>query len=175
MRFKTISVALAILAIPMTAQAQHPHVRSGFWFNGGLGLGSFSCDGCSGYKSGGTASIALGGTLGQRTLIGGGLNVWAKQVDGADFSVSTLTAQIRFYPSATGGFYLLGGLGYGAEAISYNNVSVSESGAGAILGLGLDIRVGRNVSLSPFWYGNGVGLDSYNSGFGQLGLSITVH
>ena len=32
---------------------------------------------------------------------------------GATLTVSTVTALIRFYPSATGGFFLLGGLGVG--------------------------------------------------------------
>lgn len=163
------------LAPLTTAAAQNPHTRTGFWFNGGLGVGSYGCDGCSGRESGGSATIGLGGTLSRKVLLGAGINAWAKEVDGVDLTAATVTAMIRFYPSATGGFFLVGGLGYAMEEVSLGNVSVSESGAGVLLGLGVDIRVGRNISLTPFWNGNGLSIDGAGSNFGQLGLSLTVH
>lgn len=157
------------------ADAQNAQVRSGIWFNAGLGVGSYGCEGCDGRESGGTGGLALGGTLSRKFLLGGGVNVWTKQVEDVTVTVGTVTALVRFYPSETGGFFLLGGLGYGVEQVSVDNFSLSESGAGAILGLGVDIRIGRNVSLTPFWNGLGISLDSGNSNVGQLGLGITVH
>ena len=50
------------------------------------------------------------------------------------------------------GRLLLGGLGLGtiyAEIDGFG--SDTETGAGALLGLGWDIRVGSNVSLTPSW------------------------
>jgi len=165
----------ALCLIPASATAQNPQTRSGFWFNAGLGVGSYGCEVCDGRESGGTGGLALGGTLGPKLLLGGGVNIWTKQVDGVTLTAGTVTALVRFYPSETGGFFLLGGLGYGTEQASVDNLSLSESGAGAILGLGVDIRVGRNVSLTPFWNGLGISLDSGTSNVGQLGLGITVH
>jgi hypothetical protein len=174
---RLIGPLLAALALaPLTtAAAQNPHTRNGFWFNGGLGVGSYGCDGCSGRESGGSATIGIGGTLSSKVLLGAGINVWAKEINGVDLTAGTVTAMIRFYPSATGGFFLVGGLGYATEQVSAGNVSVSESGAGVLLGLGLDLRVGKNISLTPFWNGNGLSIDGASSNFGQLGLSLTIH
>lgn len=115
----------AVLALPGVASAQNPQVRSGFWFNGGIGLGSYGCEGCSGRESGGTLTLGLGGTLSQKVVIGGAMNIWAKEVNGVDVSVGTITAMIRFYPSATGGFYLTGGLGYGSVGISSGSYAIT--------------------------------------------------
>ena len=38
--------------------------------------------------------------------------------------------------------------------------SETETGFGALLGLGWDIRVGKNVSLTPFW--NGFSANTYD-------------
>ena len=168
----TVFTALAI-ALPTAAAAQQ--YRSGFWINGGIGLGSYGCEGCDGRESGGSATLSLGGTLSQKVSLGVGINVWAKEYEGLDLTTSTLTALIRFYPSATGGFYLTGGLGIASESVSADDISVSVSGTGVLLGLGYDIRIGNNISLTPFWHGNGMAFDEGNSNFGQLGLSLTVH
>ncbi len=91
-------------------------------------------------------------------------------------TVGTVVALIRFYPSATGGFFLLGGLGLGtihAEADGFG--SDSETGGGALLGLGYDIRIGRNTSLTPFWNGFAARTSNADANVGQLGLSITLH
>jgi len=91
-------------------------------------------------------------------------------------TVSTLTAAIRFYPSATGGFFLIGGLGLGTVSANVSGFgSASETGAGALLGLGYDLRVGRNVSLTPYWNGFAMNSSSDDANVGQLGLAITVH
>lgn len=49
----------------------------------------------------------------QKLLLGVGTNGWTKSEGGATLTVGTLTALMRFYPSATGGFFLTGGLGLG--------------------------------------------------------------
>lgn len=174
-RLVTLLAGAALLVSTSAASAQTPHERSGLWGNVGVGIGSYGCEGCSGRESGGAGTLALGGTLSRKVLLGAGVNVWTKQINGVDVTAGTVTAMIRFYPSATGGFFLVGGLGYGTEQISSGGTSLSESGAGAVLGLGLDIRVGKKLSLTPFWNGNGISLDSGKSNFGQLGISLTVH
>jgi hypothetical protein len=91
-------------------------------------------------------------------------------------SAGTLTAQVRFYPSSTAGFFLLGGLGVGQMDIQISGFgSASEMGMGAVLGLGYDIRIGRNVSLTPFWNGVALSNEDGDANFGQIGLSITTH
>jgi hypothetical protein len=134
--------------------AQAKHRRSGFWFNGGLGYGSLGCDDCSRREGALSGGLALGGTVSQKVLLG----------------------VIRFYTSGAGGFFLLGGLGVGsirAEVSGFG--SDTETGYGALVGLGYDIRVGNNVSLTPFWNGFAASTTSADANVGQLGLGVTIH
>lgn len=83
---------------------------------------------------------------------------------------------MRFDPSATGGFFLLGGLGVASLDLKLEGLgSGSDTGVAALLGLGYDIRIGRTLSLTPFWNGIGMNFDGYDANFGQLGLGLTVH
>ena len=159
-----------------TAAPQQKHRRSGFWFNGGLGYGSLGCRGCEGREGAPSGGLAVGGTLGQKVLLGIGTTGWAKSEDGERLRAGTLTALIRFYPSATGGFFLLGGLGVGSIQVEVEGFgSDGETGFGGLLGLGYDIRVGRSVSLTPFWNGFVVEDSDFNTNVGQIGLGLTVH
>jgi hypothetical protein len=158
------------------AEPANRHLRRGFWFSGGLGYGTLGCDDCTSREDGLSGGLALGGSLSQKVLLGVGTNGWTKDEGGSTLTVGTLVALIRFYPSATGGFFLLGGLGVGSIHLAVDGFgSDSETGAGALLGLGYDIRVGSNVSLTPFWNGFAAQTTNFDANVGQLGLSITLH
>jgi len=114
--------------------------------------------------------------LSRKVLLGASLDGWSKSEGGATITILAIRARMRWYPSATGGFFLTAGVGIGsvdAEVTAFGGAS--ETGTGALLGLGYDIRVGKNVSLTPFW--NGYATHTENSDFnvGQLGFSVTVH
>ena len=88
----------------------------------------------------------------------------------------TLTAAVRFYPSATGGFFMTGGLGLGTVSAGVSGFgSASQTGVAALLGLGYDIPVGRSVSLTPYWNGFALSYSGGDANVGQIGLGITVH
>lgn len=159
---------------PRASRAAHP--RRGFWFSGGLGYGSLGCDDCGGREGGLSGGIQLGGSVTPKVLLGGGTTGWTKSEGAATLTVGTVVALVRFYPSATGGFFLIGGLGLGtihAEVGGFG--SETETGGGALLGLGYDIRVGQNVSLTPFWNGFAARTSNADANVGQLGLSVTLH
>ncbi|MBK6781940.1 MAG: hypothetical protein IPG75_20760 [Gemmatimonadetes bacterium] len=140
-----------MIALPSPASTP---ARSGIWFNAGMGYGSLGCDDCGSREGSWSGGLALGGTLSQKVLLGVGTNGWTKSEGGATLTVGTVTAVIRFYPSRTGGFFLLGGLGLGTVHVSVDGFgSDSETGGGALVGLGYDFRIGRNVSFTPFWNG----------------------
>ena len=173
----TFVVALILAAFsPRAASAQgHAQTRHGFWFNGGLGYGSLGCQDCGSREGGLSGGIAIGGSLSQKVLLGVGTNGWTKSESGATLSVGTLAALIRFYPSSTGGFFLLGGLGVGRVHLGGAGFDASQTGAAALVGLGYDIRVGQNVSLTPYWNGFAMSSDNTDANVGQIGLGITVH
>jgi hypothetical protein len=159
-----------------TAQAQKAPLRQGFWFSGGLGMGSLGCDNCGTSRENGVSGdISLGGTLSPRLLLGVGTAGWSKSEQGGRLTVATLDARVRFYPWTTGGFFVTGGIGGAQVRESVGNVSVSESGVGALFGIGYDYRVARNASVTPYWNGFGMKNDRTDANVGQIGLAITLH
>ena len=176
----TAAVLIGLLG-PSTAFAQEPErTRQGFWFSGGLGWGTADCEACVNDRVGGAAAVlALGGTLSQKLLLGASLNGWFKQEGDVTLALGATTAALRFYPARNAGLFLLGGLGVSSRAIKTDvgnvSVTVSDNGTAALLGAGYDLRVARNLSLTPFANVIGVDFDGQGTGFTQVGLSLTVH
>jgi Outer membrane protein beta-barrel domain len=168
-------VAVAAALAATTAQAQKAPLRQGFWFSGGVGMGSLGTQDGSSRENGMTGDISLGGTLSQRWLLGVGSSGWSKSENGGRLTVGTLDARVRFYPSATGGFFLTGGIGAASIRASIGGFSATDNGAGAIFGLGYDYRVGRNTSITPYWNSFAMKTDNNDANVGQIGLAITLH
>jgi hypothetical protein len=174
LRFATLLGILA-LALPGTADAQTPQARDGFWFNVGLGYGSLGCENCDGREGGVSGGLSLGGTVSSKLLVGVGTTGWTREEEGARLTAGTLTALARFYPSAAGGLFLVGGLGLGSVEVSVGGLSARENGGAVVLGLGYDFRIGTNMSLTPFWNGAGISASDVNTNYGQIGLGFTMH
>jgi hypothetical protein len=158
-------------APPSADSGLHPQIRDGFWFSAGLGFGSIGCEDCLGREDGLSGGLALGTVVSDRVLLGVGTTGFAKSIGGEVLSVGTLDARIRFYPVRTSGFFLNGGIGLGSLSFA----GESEFGVGAMLGLGWDIRVGKNVSLTPFWNGFAMSNSNVDANVGQIGLGFTIH
>jgi hypothetical protein len=173
-----VAAALAVCADSADAQRSRAHnsnVRDGLWFSGGLGYGSLGCDECGSREGSLSADLSVGGTLSQRWLIGVGSSAWSKTEQGVRLTVATLDARVRFYPSTTGGFFLTGGIGAGSMRGDVGGISATETGVGTILGLGWDIRVARNASVTPYWNGFAMKNDNADANVGQAGIAITLH
>jgi len=159
-----------------SAPVQSPQSREGFWFNAGFGFGAAGCQTCFGRASGASGGLSLGGTVSDRLLFGVGTTGWYKSENGVAVNVGTLDARLRFYPVRTSGFNLTGGLGLGTMSLGVANVgTASEAGVGLMLGLGWDIRIASNVSLSPFYNGFAVRTTNADAYVDQIGLGITIH
>ncbi len=185
-------VGVLVLCGAGTVSAQHPQTREGFWIGFGFGGGSahLSCgSGCAFYdnfKGGGpTGYVKLGGTLSQSVLLGGEVNAWVKDVSGSTETVGNVSAALYLYPQPKSGFFLKGGVGYSTYEIS-DGGTATGNGFGLLAGLGYDIRVGRNISITPtgnFYFGsdgdvsdNGVTvIPSVKHTIVDLGLGITFH
>jgi hypothetical protein len=179
MRLRPLAGFIAVLLLlPAALHAQgHPQTRQGFWFNVGLGYGSLGCDDCNDEREGGfSGGFALGGTVGKNWLLGVGGAGWNKDEENGSLQVGTLDFRARFYPSATGGFFLTGGIGFGSIRIEIDGLGDhTENGAALLLGLGYDFRIGKNVSLTPFGNVFGVKNDDADANVAQIGLGVTVH
>ena len=182
--------ALLVVAAS-AASAQYPQTRQGFWFGFGLGYGSgnSTCDNClSGPRvSSNTAWIKAGGTLNPRVRLGGLIDAWSNKSGGTTETMANLTASVYLYPRPATGFFVTGGLGFSNYRVDTSPV-ITGTGWGLTVGVGYDLRVGREVSLTPaasYGYGSvgnvnvsGVS-DPYATGWKQnfldFGLGITFH
>ncbi len=170
----TVVGSLAVSAA--FAHAQNAQIRDGFWFSGGLGYGSLGCDNCGGSRESGiSGGLSLGGTITPRFLLGVGSEAWAKSQQGATLTVGTLDARVRFYPSTTGGFFLTGGLGVASVSAGGFGYTATETGLGMLFGLGYDVRVARNTSITPYWNGFAMRNSNTDANVGQVGLAVTLH
>ena len=181
---------LAVLSCAASAaRAQYPQRRDGFWIGFGVGYGSanISCDNCtSGSRTGGpTAFLKLGGTPSRNLLIGASLNGWVHPTDSLTETMGNVTASVFYYPVATSGFFLNGGLGFSSYNLD-SSPAVNGSGWGFTAGVGYDVRVGRNVSLTPvvnYVYGalGDFGVPGIGTARGwkqnviDVGLGVTFH
>lgn len=193
---RTVSKALTALLLFSVSgtmlRAQHPQVRSGFWIGFGLGYGPLdpSCNGCVPLNSENsfTGHLRLGGTLQPRVLLGGDIVTWARSANGVDDVGGNMTAAAYFYPMVRSGLFVKGGVGIAFFSTSPNNSGSGADGAGAgfTIGAGYDVRVGRNISLTPVGnlvYGSvgdlqrngGTIVRGWKQTILEFGLDVTFH
>jgi len=147
-----IVTTVMLLAVAAGLSAQHPQVRQGFWIAFGLGYGSadLTCDGCNfDREGGGVGHIRLGGTLSPKVLLGGDVTGWTKDKDGVTFTAGNVSMVVLYYPMAEGGLFVKGGAGFSSIIIEAAGQQADGASFGLSGGLGYDIRVGRNISITP--------------------------
>ena len=184
----TILLALVVFAVP--AFAQRPQTREGVNVSFGFGGGSagLGCSGCVNRQSGTLFYINVGGTLSPRLTLGGEINGFDYVSNQEELTLGSLMAVAHFYPEPSSGFFLTGGAGLTSLAIIdyIERSDISATGFGVELGLGYDVRLGKNFSLTPnASYVKGFsGQVSYNGittpnnvnpDYVQLGLGFTWH
>ncbi len=154
MRSVVCCMTLLLLAGSLKAQS-HPNTREGFWIGFGLGGGSIGadCHDCSTDRtSGASGHLQMGGTVSRHIQLGGELNGWGKRENGIDESMGFGSFVMLWYPSATGAFFFkfgIGGMTYTAQD-DFGNDLTAKAPSGSF-GLGYDIRVARNFSITPFF------------------------
>jgi hypothetical protein len=162
---RALSTAALIVALAPAARADEPPSRDGFWLGFGLGYGAAAttCDrrACEGEREGSlTASLRLGGTLNPRVLAGVESNLWVKDLDGTNTVLAGLAATATFYPWESSGLFVKVGLGLSYASRDTRTgtrlnmpvdatINFQQVGAGVLAGLGYDLRVAPNVSITP--------------------------
>jgi hypothetical protein len=142
--------------MPLPAGAQE---HRGFWIGTGIGLGSVDVSTSDGINLPGRArkgafDILTGWTLSPQFLVGIEFNTVSIGVihDGVfqNAGVIDLTGTITYYPRLSSGLFVKGGVGgsFLDDLQDSPAVDVRGIGVGAIVGIGYDIYLGRNFSLT---------------------------
>jgi hypothetical protein len=162
--------ALLTVLLASTSFAQQAQTRQGFWIGGGLGYGSLGCEGCDrvGAPSG---YLKLGGTLRQNILVGVETNGWTKSELGNRLTMGNVSGAVYFYPMVSNGLFVKAGAGYSV----LDNTFASTSGFGMLGGVGYDVRVSRNMSITPVanWFRGS--FEGGSANVLQLGVGVTSH
>lgn len=176
MRRTVMTIAL-LAAVTGTAHAQKAlqesggrHARQGFWIGFGLGAGSagFDCATCpTDRENAGSGYLRLGGTLSPSFLLGVEMNGWSRSESGTDQAMAMASLMAHWYPSRRGALYIKFGIGGLAYMEDDGTDEYSAAGPAAVVGVGYEIRVTRNMSLTPF-------LNSMASGNTELRVNDQV-
>jgi Autotransporter beta-domain len=189
-----IGATAALLALSSTAMAQGAaHPRQGFTISFGLGGGSagLSCEVCSTDRENGLSGyLRIGGAVRPNLIVAGESHGWTKSEGTTTATIGYLTAVAQWYPNASGGFHVSGGLGMGMFNMEDTDPTfggtLESVGVAYQLGAGYDWRVGRNFSLTPYlnflgmgggepkFDGAGMG-GSLNANIVQIGLGFSWH
>jgi hypothetical protein len=143
----------ALLLAPSLAWAQIGPTRQGFGISLGIGAGSAgaSCDGCSSERDNGLSGyLRIGGHLSPTLFLGAESNGWVHSEDGIDETLGFLMGVAQWYPNASSGLSLKGGLGLASYLATDGSDDITASGLALSVGIGYDFRVANNFSLTPY-------------------------
>lgn len=139
-------------------------------------------------ETGGAGYLRLGGTLSQSWLLGFEASAWAKSEAGLDQSIGAGHFIVQWYPSRSGALYLKLGLGGMSYITNDGTDEYTATGGSGLFGIGYEIRLGRNMSVTPFLNsmasgnteieqnGTVVGTNAdFKINMVQLGLGLTWH
>lgn len=192
---RAIVVAMSLLVAPLALSAQTTQARQGFNISFGVGAGSggVTCDGCSTDRQNGYSGyLRMGGTVSPKLIVGGETQGWMHSSNSETDQFSYLTAFAQYYPSVSNGLFLKGGLGFGATSFEVKNdpflgdYKMTSGGMAGTIGMGYDIRMATNFSLTPYMnylstFGANAKSGGQDLGFKlngnvvQLGIGFTWH
>lgn len=177
----TAAALVALVATSLPAQeapedtAQQTHRRKGYWASFGAGGGwsttpSFLANG--GFLRGGSGYLRMGGTVNKQLLFGGEALVWWREEDvlSSGFLELTrvnVTATALFYPDPEFDLFLKGGFGISSVEEGVGN---DTDGIGVTGGIGYDLRIGRNLYITP----NVDGMVHFLQSFTEWSIVVTM-
>lgn len=169
--------------------AQRVAERHGFWFGGGVGMGSarLSCSICRGGRDGGLSGyLRLGATITPQVLIGGETTIWYHTQNSVDYLLGSVQAVVYLYPVKKSGFYLKSGFGLAQYSAKDKTDKLSTQALAVQVGVGYEVAIGNSMSIVP--YANLIGTSAADLRFNstvsglsaktsllQIGVGITLH
>jgi hypothetical protein len=158
MRKAIVALTMSLLILGggflSTADAQE---RRGFWIGSAIGYGAAGTRFDARDFDGGAVSvvnISTGWTITPQLLLGVDINSFAVTFTRPGVSqpaaVVDLTAGLTYYPRATSGLFVKGGIGPSIANDTSSPVTIDVSGTGisGIVGAGYEFYLGRNFSLT---------------------------
>jgi hypothetical protein len=192
--FVGVTALLILMSLPIAAVAQkapdglvevREGGRKGFWLGLGIGAGgeSYDLQPSAGYRDvlyRPTISLRLGGTVNQHLRLGGEVLSWINENGPAVESLTSALFVAQFYPAASTGLYLKGGVGIGRNAVDFDDgYGTGDTGFAGLVGAGYELRLGRRIYLNPVVdlvghrYGNRLG-GSYRERLVNFELGILL-
>jgi hypothetical protein len=187
-RAAVVTSLLVLLAAPRLA-GQRVAEHHGFWFGGGVGMGSarLSCSICRAGRDGGLSGyLRLGATVTPQLLLGGETTVWYHTAASVDYLLGSIQAVMYLYPLKKSGFYLKTGFGLAQYSAKDDQDKVSTQALAGQIGVGYEVAINSGISLVP--YANFLGSSgadlkfnstvsslSANTSLIQVGVGVTLH
>ena len=182
-------LAALLLLAPSEVAAQDETRRQGFWYGFGAGAGwdRLSCDVCAGDRIGGLSGyVQAGGTLRDDLLLGGEVKFWSSGEGAVNQLLGAFSLVGIWYPNPASGLHLKGGFGYLTFRAEDDEAKLTTTAFGPQFGVGLDLPVGRSLSVTPFanWMVTPFGDLTFNdtrvsggvrSSLLQVGIGLTSH
>ena len=138
---------------------ENPNRRSGPWAALGFGGGAESFNSYNGFgwsnsQWGGLAYLKAGLALGQNLSVGAEGTIWFTEYADQRRAIGSIMIIGQLYPVARGGFFLKGGGGWTRDETrqyfpSNPSQKFARDGWGVVAGLGYDVRIAPNVSITP--------------------------
>jgi hypothetical protein len=152
---RIVLALLCLAGVPASSAAQPAAQRhQGFWIGFGFGGGVNLSKGLDHERlTSGSFYVRLGGTPNQRLLLGFEAIGWAKERNDVILSRGNATFTAMWYPCRCGGVFLKGGIGSAAVnrdvQVGDEHHSATKGGFGTTFGVGGDLKIGRNLYLTP--------------------------
>jgi hypothetical protein len=173
---------------PGLAETQAPPLRTGFYFQLGMGAGMEELNldwdelGYSDPLWAFTINTRGGYTFSQHVRLGVDFNSWIYPNGYVTETASSVMPNLQLYPSKKAGFYVRGGGGYAWSSVSENDYyyynSLTYGGFGTNVGVGWEIPVSRVISITPtadwyqYWIDNNA-IGDYTERILSFGLAVT--
>ena len=77
------------------------------------------------------------------------MNGWTKSEFGGRVTMGNMSGAAYWYPMPTQGLFIKAGAGYSVLSVDDGISTADDNGFGLVGGLGYDLRVGKNLSITP--------------------------